>query len=184
MPLWDWAGIRGDVSVGRLAALFTRYCKVRFARLTPVDIQVPNRPAGKLLAAAYGGDPASTDWRHLGRLAGFTNQKPARRTSGGHAPLGQARQRANRRGAASRSPAARGARHGVAASSAHLPHHRGVPECPKCVAAADAAVVVVRAICQNASRDAAAEVLDRACLPSATTLMLPDYSAPRGFPAS
>jgi hypothetical protein len=42
--------------------------------------------AGKLLAAAYGGDPASTDWRHLGRLAGFTNQKPARRTSGGHAP--------------------------------------------------------------------------------------------------
>jgi hypothetical protein len=42
--------------------------------------------AGKLLAAAYGGDPASTDWRHLGRLAGFTNQKPARRTAGGYAP--------------------------------------------------------------------------------------------------
>jgi RepB DNA-primase from phage plasmid len=42
--------------------------------------------AGKLLAATYGGDPASTDWRHLGRLAGFTNQKPARRTSRGYAP--------------------------------------------------------------------------------------------------
>lgn len=42
--------------------------------------------AGKLLATAYGGDPASTDWRHLGRLAGFTNQKPARRPSAGHAP--------------------------------------------------------------------------------------------------
>jgi hypothetical protein len=42
--------------------------------------------AGKLLAAAYGGDPASTDWHHLGRLAGFTNQKPARRTAAGHAP--------------------------------------------------------------------------------------------------
>ena len=42
--------------------------------------------AGKLLATAHGGDPASTDWRHLGRLAGFTNQKPERRTSGGHAP--------------------------------------------------------------------------------------------------
>src|SRR5215831_179394 len=42
--------------------------------------------AGKLLAAAYGGDPASTDWRHLGRLAGFTNQKPARRTPAGNAP--------------------------------------------------------------------------------------------------
>ena len=42
--------------------------------------------AGKLLAAAYGGDAASTDWRHLGRLAGFTNQKPARRATGGHGP--------------------------------------------------------------------------------------------------
>jgi RepB DNA-primase from phage plasmid len=42
--------------------------------------------AGKLLALAYGGDCASTDWRHLGRLAGFTNQKPARRTRGGYAP--------------------------------------------------------------------------------------------------
>jgi hypothetical protein len=42
--------------------------------------------AGKLLAAAYGGDPGSTDWRQLGRLAVFPNQKPARRTSGGYAP--------------------------------------------------------------------------------------------------
>ncbi len=42
--------------------------------------------AGKWLAYSYGGDPASTDWRHLGRLAGFTNQKPARRASSGHAP--------------------------------------------------------------------------------------------------
>ena len=42
--------------------------------------------AGKLLALAYGGDCASTDWRHLGRLAGFTNQKPTRRTPGGYAP--------------------------------------------------------------------------------------------------
>ena len=28
----------------------------------------------------------STDWRHLGRLAGFTNQKPARRTPDRYAP--------------------------------------------------------------------------------------------------
>jgi hypothetical protein len=42
--------------------------------------------AGRWLAHTYGGDPASTDWRHLGRLAGFTNQKPARRTAGGQAP--------------------------------------------------------------------------------------------------
>ena len=42
--------------------------------------------AGRWLAHAYGGDPASTDWRHLGRLAGFTNQKPTRRAADGHAP--------------------------------------------------------------------------------------------------
>jgi RepB DNA-primase from phage plasmid len=42
--------------------------------------------AGKQLARAYGGDLASSDWRHLGRLVGFTNQKPARRTPGGYAP--------------------------------------------------------------------------------------------------
>jgi hypothetical protein len=42
--------------------------------------------AGKQLARIYGGDLGSTDWRHLGRLAGFTNQKPERRTPGGYAP--------------------------------------------------------------------------------------------------
>ena len=42
--------------------------------------------AGKLLARAYGGDCASTDWRHLGRLAGFTNQKTTRRAPSGYAP--------------------------------------------------------------------------------------------------
>ena len=41
---------------------------------------------GKHLAHAYCGDLASTDWRHLGRLAGFTNQKPQRRGHGGYAP--------------------------------------------------------------------------------------------------
>jgi hypothetical protein len=42
--------------------------------------------AGKHLAHVYGGDLASTDWRHLGRLAGFTNQKPARRKPDRYAP--------------------------------------------------------------------------------------------------
>lgn len=41
---------------------------------------------GKHLAHAYGGDLASTDWHHLGRLAGFTNQKRERRTASGFAP--------------------------------------------------------------------------------------------------
>jgi len=41
---------------------------------------------GRHLARTYGGDPASTDWRHLGRLAGFTNRKPQRRCGNGYAP--------------------------------------------------------------------------------------------------
>src|SRR5579863_357988 len=31
--------------------------------------------AARLLASRYGGDLASADWRHYGRLAGFTNRK-------------------------------------------------------------------------------------------------------------
>jgi hypothetical protein len=40
----------------------------------------------KQLARVYGGDLASAEGRHLGRLAGFTNQKPQRRQGNGHAP--------------------------------------------------------------------------------------------------
>jgi hypothetical protein len=40
----------------------------------------------KRLARLYGGDPGSADWRHLGRMAGFTNQKPIRRVDCGYAP--------------------------------------------------------------------------------------------------
>lgn len=40
----------------------------------------------KQVARTYGADLASADWRHLGRLAGFTNQKPARRTPSGYPP--------------------------------------------------------------------------------------------------
>ena len=41
---------------------------------------------GGYLARRYGGDPAGTDWRRLGRLAGFTNQKRERRLPNGYAP--------------------------------------------------------------------------------------------------
>ena len=41
---------------------------------------------GRLLAERYDGDRASTDWRHLGRLAGFSNFKPARCELTGFAP--------------------------------------------------------------------------------------------------
>jgi hypothetical protein len=40
----------------------------------------------KQLARVHGGDLASAEGRHLGRLAGFTNQKPQRRQGNGHAP--------------------------------------------------------------------------------------------------
>jgi hypothetical protein len=39
------------------------------------------------LASRFGGDPSSADWRHFGRLAGFTNQKPHRRLNNGLAPF-------------------------------------------------------------------------------------------------
>jgi len=49
---------------------------------TPLEPAVATA-IGRQLAHTYGGDPASTDWRHLGRLAGFANQKPERRLAGG-----------------------------------------------------------------------------------------------------
>jgi hypothetical protein len=42
--------------------------------------------AARVLADRYGGDPASTDWRHYGRLAGFTNRKPSRQLPTGYQP--------------------------------------------------------------------------------------------------
>ena len=38
------------------------------------------------LAQLYHGDRASADWRHVGRLAGFTNRKPQRRLPNGWPP--------------------------------------------------------------------------------------------------
>jgi len=43
--------------------------------------------AAKELARRFGGDPSSADWRHFGRLAGFTNQKPKRRLENGLQPF-------------------------------------------------------------------------------------------------
>ena len=40
----------------------------------------------KSLAQRYGGDPNSADWRHFGRLAGFTNQKPKHKDANGRSP--------------------------------------------------------------------------------------------------
>ena len=43
--------------------------------------------AAKELARRFGGDPSSADWRHFGRLEGFTNQKPGRRLENGLPPF-------------------------------------------------------------------------------------------------
>jgi len=42
-----------------------------------LDHNISSR-AAKELAKRFGGDLSSADWRHFGRLAGFTNQKPER----------------------------------------------------------------------------------------------------------
>lgn len=56
-------------------------------RVSPTPLEPALATAsGKQLAHTYGGDLASTDWRHLGRLAGFTNQKRQRRLPGGWSP--------------------------------------------------------------------------------------------------
>lgn len=41
----------------------------------------------KELASRFGGDPSSADWRHFGRLAGFTNRKPKHRQDNGQFPF-------------------------------------------------------------------------------------------------
>jgi hypothetical protein len=45
----------------------------------------------KYLAERFGGDPSSADWRHFGRLAGFTNPKPERKLSSGMRPFARLR---------------------------------------------------------------------------------------------
>lgn len=41
----------------------------------------------RIIAERYSGDPAAADWRHYGRLAGFTNRKPSRRLPTGLPPF-------------------------------------------------------------------------------------------------
>lgn len=43
--------------------------------------------AARNLAARFGGDPGAADWRHFGRLPGFTNPKPKHRQTNGLSPF-------------------------------------------------------------------------------------------------
>jgi hypothetical protein len=47
--------------------------------------------AAKQLAGRFGGDPSSADWRHFGRLAGFTNPKQERQLPSGMRPFARLR---------------------------------------------------------------------------------------------
>jgi RepB DNA-primase from phage plasmid len=47
--------------------------------------------AAKHLAERFGGDPSSADWRHFGRLAGFTNPKRERQLPSGMRPFARLR---------------------------------------------------------------------------------------------
>ncbi len=47
--------------------------------------------AARGLVERFGGDPASADWRHFGRLAGFTNPKQERRLASGLQPFARLR---------------------------------------------------------------------------------------------
>ena len=52
----------------------------------PLDREIA-KEAAHALAERFGGDLSSASWRHFGRLAGFTNQKPSRRLASGLAPF-------------------------------------------------------------------------------------------------
>ena len=47
--------------------------------------------AAKQLVEHFAGDPSSADWRHFGRLAGFTNPKPERQLPSGMRPFARLR---------------------------------------------------------------------------------------------
>jgi hypothetical protein len=47
--------------------------------------------AAKLLAERFSGDLSSADWKHFGRLAGFTNPKPERQLPSGMRPFARLR---------------------------------------------------------------------------------------------
>ena len=67
-----------ETSPGRWQA----WIHVSPARLPPALATL----VARRLAQIYGADRASADWRHLGRVAGFTNRKPERRQAGGLGP--------------------------------------------------------------------------------------------------
>lgn len=57
---------------------------LRHSRVLPKDVSTA---AARKLAEEFGGDNGAADWRHFGRLAGFTNRKPKYQQSNGFFPF-------------------------------------------------------------------------------------------------
>ena len=56
-------------------------------RHTDVLPRALSTAAARVLAARFRGDPGAADWRHFGRMPGFTNPKPKHRRANGQAPF-------------------------------------------------------------------------------------------------
>jgi hypothetical protein len=98
------AGVHGlslvdDLTAGALARMKAEgFAPAAVVETSPGNLQawlkhgetldeVASTKVAKLLADRFGGDPGSADWRHFGRLAGFTNPKPSRRLASGLQPF-------------------------------------------------------------------------------------------------
>lgn len=78
----EQAGYRPAASLETSPGNYQAWVKLASLPVGP-DIR---RQAARDLAQQFGGDPNSADSRHYGRLAGFTNQKPAHRNAAGQSP--------------------------------------------------------------------------------------------------
>ena len=78
----DQAGFRLAATLETSPGNYQAWVKLALLPLDP-DIR---QHAARELAQRFGGDPNSADSRHYGRLAGFTNQKPAYRNEAGQSP--------------------------------------------------------------------------------------------------
>jgi len=101
-------------------------------------------PVSRHLARLYQADRASADWRHVGRLAGFTNQKPRRRLASGLAPWVKVRYTAAGLASNSRSLLERAVFAADAAIFRARPQRQRTA--PPCDTAADPAIDSVQAI--------------------------------------
>jgi hypothetical protein len=111
------------------------------------SMPLPPRVATRVsrhLARLYQADRASADWRHVGRLAGFTNQKPQRCLPSGLAPWVKLRYAAAGLASNSRSLLERAVFAAGAAISPARPHRQ--LNAPSCDAAADPAIDSMQAI--------------------------------------